>query len=45
MTDSTAKQAPAGYRCPGCAVMHTKAPCFPGCGAQDATDRLDEEAQ
>lgn len=35
MSDTTAKQAPAGYRCPGCKAMHTTAPCFPRCGDND----------
>lgn len=32
MSETTAKQAPPGYRCPGCRAMHSTAPCFPGCG-------------
>ena len=47
MPESTAKQAPPGYRCPGCSRMHRISPCFPGCGAAQDDDivQLNEEVQ
>lgn len=37
-----AKQAPPGYRCPGCRTLHDRFPCYPGCGAAQH-DNNDEE--